>query len=69
MCACVFTPGDPTAHAEVVAIRNAGRRSDWDNLVLVSTLRYRRQSSPYAFGQKKLEQKYQEKWSIPTRTR
>ena len=32
--------GDPTAHAEVVAIRNAGRRRDWHKLVLVSTLRY-----------------------------
>ncbi len=31
--------GDATAHAEVVAIRNAGRRLDWDKLVLVSTLR------------------------------
>src|SRR5215467_8874649 len=30
--------GDPTAHAEVVCIRNAGRRSDWHKLVLVSTL-------------------------------
>jgi cytosine deaminase len=30
--------GDPTAHAEVVCIRNAGRRTDWPNLVLVSTL-------------------------------
>lgn len=30
--------GDPTAHAEVVCIRNAGRRSDWHRLVLVSTL-------------------------------
>ena len=30
--------GDPTAHAEVVCIRNAGRRRDWDQLVLVSTL-------------------------------
>src|SRR5690349_24634114 len=30
--------GDPTAHAEVVCIRNAGRRRDWDRLVLVSTL-------------------------------
>ena len=31
--------GDPTAHAEVVAVRNAGRRRDWHKLVLVSTLR------------------------------
>ncbi len=31
--------GDPTAHAEVVAVRNAGRRTDWHRLVLVSTLR------------------------------
>jgi len=30
--------GDPTAHAEVVCIRNAGRRTDWHELVLVSTL-------------------------------
>jgi cytosine/creatinine deaminase len=30
--------GDPTAHAEVVCVRNAGRRTDWHKLVLVSTL-------------------------------
>merc|ERR1711920_1167088 len=30
--------GDPTAHAEVVAIKNAGRRKDWHKLTLVSTL-------------------------------
>ena len=30
--------GDPTAHAEVVCIRNAGRRRDWARLTLVSTL-------------------------------
>ena len=30
--------GDPTAHAEVVCIRNAGRRRDWADLTLVSTL-------------------------------
>ncbi len=30
--------GDPTAHAEVVCIRNAGRRRDWSHLTLVSTL-------------------------------
>jgi cytosine/creatinine deaminase len=30
--------GDPTAHAEVVCIRNAGRRRDWKRLILVSTL-------------------------------
>lgn len=30
--------GDPTAHAEVVCFRNAGRRTDWHNLILVSTL-------------------------------
>jgi len=30
--------GDPTAHAEVVCIRNAGRRRDWPKLVLVSSL-------------------------------
>jgi cytosine deaminase len=29
---------DPTAHAETVCIRNAGRRRDWANLTLVSTL-------------------------------
>lgn len=29
---------DPTAHAEVMCIRHAGRRRDWRNLVLVSTL-------------------------------
>jgi cytosine/creatinine deaminase len=30
--------GDPTAHAEVVCIRNGGRRKDWHKLILVSTL-------------------------------
>jgi cytosine deaminase len=30
--------GDPTAHAEMVAIRRAGRRRDWRSLTLVSTL-------------------------------
>ncbi|MHC5002682.1 MAG: nucleoside deaminase [Planctomycetota bacterium] len=30
--------GDPTAHAEVVCIRHAGRRRDWRSLTLVSTL-------------------------------
>src|SRR5215475_15212473 len=30
--------GDPTAHAEVVCIRNAGRRRNWSQLILVSTL-------------------------------
>jgi len=30
--------GDPTAHAEVVCFRNAGRRRDWAGLTLVSTL-------------------------------
>ena len=30
--------GDPTAHAEVVCIRNAGRRRDWRSLTLISTL-------------------------------
>ena len=30
--------GDPTAHAEVVCLRNAGRRRDWPTLTLVSTL-------------------------------
>ena len=30
--------GDPTAHAEVVCVRHAGRRRDWRELTLVSTL-------------------------------
>ena len=30
--------GDPTAHAETVCIRNAGRRRDWAELTLASTL-------------------------------
>ncbi|MBM4100387.1 MAG: nucleoside deaminase [Planctomycetes bacterium] len=30
--------GDPTAHAEVSCVRNAGRRRDWRSLALVSTL-------------------------------
>lgn len=30
--------GDPTAHAETVCIRHAGRRRDWAELTLVSTL-------------------------------
>jgi cytosine/creatinine deaminase len=30
--------GDPTAHAETVCLRNAGRRRDWSDLTLVSTL-------------------------------
>lgn len=30
--------GDPTAHAETVCIRAAGRRRDWHTLTLVSTL-------------------------------
>ncbi len=30
--------GDPTAHAEVVCLRNAGRRRDWPELTLVSSL-------------------------------
>jgi cytosine deaminase len=30
--------GDPTAHAETVCIRNAGRRRDWQALTLASTL-------------------------------
>ncbi|GIK20505.1 MAG: nucleoside deaminase [Leptolyngbya sp. PLA2] len=29
---------DPTAHAEMVCIRNAGRRRDWHRLTLASTL-------------------------------
>ncbi len=30
--------GDPTAHAEIVCLRHAGRRRDWSRLTLVSTL-------------------------------
>ena len=30
--------GDPTAHAEVTCVRMAGRRRDWPELTLVSTL-------------------------------
>jgi cytosine deaminase len=30
--------GEPTAHAETVCLRNAGRRRDWEELTLVSTL-------------------------------
>ena len=30
--------GDPTAHAEMVCLRRAGRRRDWKELTLVSTL-------------------------------
>jgi cytosine deaminase len=30
--------GDPTAHAEIACIRHAGRRRDWPQLTLVSTL-------------------------------
>lgn len=30
--------GDPTAHAETVCIRSAGRRRDWPELTLASTL-------------------------------
>jgi cytosine deaminase len=30
--------GDPTAHAETICLRNAGRRRDWGRLTLVSTL-------------------------------
>jgi len=30
--------GDPTAHAETVCIRHAGRRRDWHTLTLASTL-------------------------------
>lgn len=30
--------GDPTAHAETVCVRNAGRRRDWHTLTLASTL-------------------------------
>ena len=30
--------GDPTAHAEIVCIRNAGRRRDWHTLTMATTL-------------------------------
>jgi len=30
--------GDPTAHAEIVCIRNAGRKRNWNTYTLVSTL-------------------------------
>ncbi len=30
--------GDPTAHGETVAIRNAGRRRDWHTLTMATTL-------------------------------
>ena len=30
--------GDPTAHAETVCLRNAGRRRDWSQLTLATTL-------------------------------
>ncbi len=30
--------GDPTAHAEIVCLRGAGRRRDWPELTLVSSL-------------------------------
>ena len=30
--------GDPTAHAEIVCLRNAGRRRDWNDLYLATTL-------------------------------
>lgn len=30
--------GDPTAHAEIMCFRNAGRRRDWDQLTLVTSL-------------------------------
>jgi cytosine deaminase len=30
--------GDPTAHAETVCVRNAGRRRDWHTLTLAGTL-------------------------------
>lgn len=30
--------GDPTAHAEMVCIRNAGRRLDWHRLTMATTL-------------------------------
>ncbi|HPO93014.1 MAG TPA: nucleoside deaminase [Phycisphaerales bacterium] len=34
----VVQQGDPTAHAETVCIRNAGRRHDWASLTLATTL-------------------------------
>jgi len=30
--------GDPTAHAETVCVRNAGRRRDWQRLTMATTL-------------------------------
>ncbi|MCC5831053.1 MAG: nucleoside deaminase [Phycisphaeraceae bacterium] len=30
--------GDPTAHAEMICLRNAGRRRDWSELILITTL-------------------------------
>lgn len=30
--------GDPTAHAETVCVRNAGRRRDWHHLTMATTL-------------------------------
>lgn len=30
--------GDPTAHAEMVCLRHAGRRRDWKELTIVTTL-------------------------------
>ena len=30
--------GDPTSHGETQCVRNAGRRRDWNNLTLVTTL-------------------------------
>ena len=30
--------GDPTAHAETVCVRNAGRRRDWHTLTMATTL-------------------------------
>jgi len=30
--------GDPTAHAETVCVRNAGRRRDWHRLLMATTL-------------------------------
>ena len=42
--------GDATAHAEVVCLRNAGRRRDWPQLTLVSTLRDRTGSEAMILG-------------------
>ena len=35
---CRVQNGDPTSHGETQCIRNAGRRRDWSELTLVTTL-------------------------------